>query len=232
MAMQNNCNILANVRQRPILFSTEMVRAILDGRKTMTRRIIKPQPIIDNDSGFVYSGNHRVCIKNDMFHRQWAEAFERFCPYGEVGDILWVRETWKPKYLKRCLYEFQLKYTDVCPWFYAADGDCEKGYGSWKPSIHMPKEAARLFLRITDIRVERLQNISEEDAISEGIKKVSNHNQWYNYLHPKNAVPAQMWVRGAVNSFETLWASINGFESWQSNPWVWVVSFEQIQKPE
>lgn len=236
--MCTEVNTQTPVKQRPILFSTEMVRAILDRRKTKTRRVIKDEL---DERGL------RWCNPQTGWE-DWHGNQVR-CPYGKAGDILWVREEhyryghWEPvpdvkTPTGRQKWAFipdtgEVRYFDAPPEnFRKGMHNADPGTPTWHKRLarFMPKDACRLLLKNTGTRFERLQDISEEDAISEGIKKVSNHNQWYNYLHPKNAVPAQMWVRGAVNSFETLWTSINGFESWQSNPWVWVVSFERIDK--
>lgn len=188
------------MKDHPILFSTSMAKAILAGRKTMTRRIIKPQPIdnIEVDGNF-YEGNYKGYVKVDN-HPNWQQQFAyEFCPYGEVGSTLWVRETWQK--------------VDTYPepdcfgkYLYKSMGDtCDK----WKPSIFMPKDACRIFLKITDIKVERVQDISEEDAIKEGVES---------------------WC-DAIDNFKQLWQSINGEESWNSNPWCWCISFERTESP-
>lgn len=200
------------IKQRPILFSTPMVRAILEERKKMTRRIVK-----DN----VPLGN-------------WEETMKK-CPYGNVGDILWVRET----YIKCITWDGE----GECPpakYIYRADDKGpvdwhnektgEPGNIPWKPSIFMPKEACRIFLRITDIQVERLQNISEEDAVAEGIRQYpSGEYQFYMKDKLQSVRPGCDLAR---ISFCSLWESINGAESWNTNPFVWVVNFERIDKPD
>jgi hypothetical protein len=212
-------------KERPILFSTPMVQALLAGTKTMTRRVVNPQPIIASDGAFHYKGEG-VFI-NKMITK---------CPYGKVGDLLWVRETFKPKFIKGCLSPFKLNYPNIHPWFYAADNENTEGYGSWKPSIHMPKAAARIWLEITNLRVERLQDITQSDAKSEGIKSciMPGHNaftkswtQYYDYNSNKFHQFAQNYP---IQSFQSLWLSINGEESWNANPWVWVVEFKKINK--
>lgn len=169
-----------------------MVQAILAGRKTQTRRILKQQDIrIHSIEGWPASSTGEVK-----------------CPYGQVGDVLWVRETWDFGY----------------PYAYKADGALP--ITKWRPSIHMPKAACRLFLRITNVRVERLQDISEEDAIAEGVSRYPK-SPIYGY---KNYLHEDMYCLTAVDSFRTLWHSINGEQSWNDNPWVWVVEFERIEK--
>ena len=128
------------MKERPIIFSTPMVKAILDGRKTQTRRVIKDQPPLS---------------MRDMFKPKNLK-----CPYGQVGDRLWVRETFKP-------------YNCMGGFAYKADGDLSTGF-PWKPSIHMPRGASRITLEITESRAERLQDISEEDAKAEGVKCCPN----------------------------------------------------------
>ena len=184
------------MNQRPILFSAPMVRAILDGNKTQTRRICKPAQFFSlskvvevpdpQERGQVYNGSH---FGDEDGEVQFA------CPYGGRGDRLWVRESFSP-------YE----HREGC--WYWADGniaahDCTKP----KPSIHMPRWASRITLEITGVRVERLQDISEADAISEG-----------------TPFPCGGWVGG----YQKLWESIHGPGSWDLNPWVWVVEFKGV----
>lgn len=199
------------MKTTPILFSTDMVNAIRKGDKLMTRRIVKANIPIGN----------------------WDETL-KYCPY-QVGNILWVRETtcWvmldhAPDLLEgakeRTLFVYK---ANVHPdWMeYAKE---KYGY-KWKPSIFMPKAACRIFLKITDIRVERLQDISEEDAVAEGVQKtfniLFNESRYRDYANVKDD-----W-RSAVSSFQSLWASINGVDSWDENPWVWVIQFEKTERP-
>lgn len=188
---------------RPILFSTPMVRAILEGNKTMTRRIVKPQP----ESIDFYEDRN-----------VWFPAVSK-CPY-EVGDVLWVRETYRA--LVDCATG------EFAYWSYKADmpDDFHKQYPhKWKSSLFMPKSACRIFLRIKSIRVERVMDISEEDAILEGVEKAPLSNMFYK----------DYWKNGihkfARTSFDSLWCKINGFESWIKNPFVFVYEFERIEKP-
>lgn len=207
----------------PILFSTPMVQSILEGRKTQTRRVIKQkdQPhlkydnsCIDYSNGFGWVVKHQ--IEEDPNRYEITQNFK--CPYGKVGDILWVRETW-------------IEAPELCTWkkySYKADYNSHLAeLGKWKPSIHMPKLACRLFLKVKSLRVERLQDISETDAESEGIGKQFStlFNEWRfkDYYNVKDD-----W-RSAVSSFQSLWASINGEQSWNDNPWVWVIEFERIE---
>lgn len=187
---------------KPILFSAPTIRAILRGQKTQTRRIIKPQPPSDAEGGF-YPGNLK-------------------CAYGTVGDRLWVRETWREA----------ISDTHKC-FAYRADNTykCGKkppdGYvPKWKPSIFMPKEACRIFLQIEQIKIERLQDISEEDAIAEGIENTHIY-KGYRYYRDYECGGGDL---KPLESFRSLWESINGKGSWDVNPWVWVIKFSQQNK--
>lgn len=216
--MNNN-----GVKMKPILFSTPMVQAILDGSKTQTRRVVKPQPVdFVNDPHYdiqiPYKGNMVNGIPLGKQVGGLSPAIK--CPYGQPGDILWVRETWQQRSEKAQLMGFD-KYIHKAGWKYCTDG-------GWKPSIHMPKEACRLFLRMKSARVERLQDMSEKDARAEGVKKTySEASQMIFYKDYLN--PDCEW-RSPIYSFQSLWESINGAESWDANPWVWVVEFERVNK--
>lgn len=206
--------------ERPILFSTPMVQAILDGRKTQTRRIVKPQPTIEphglrwNRPGVKLSNGYLLFIGSSLL----PSASDS--PYGSVGDVLWVRETWNQ---------------DGNEFFYKAD--CDINVVGWKPSIHMPKKAARIWLEITKIRLERFASINEEDAKAEGVEvrhdlKYADRNDMTGYrdygeLHPDGK---PYWYGSAIQSFCSLWKSINGESAIESNPWVWVIEFKRINK--
>ena len=186
--------------ERPILFSKDMVLAILNGKKTQTRRICK------NESAK--------------------------CPYGQIGDILWVRET---HYIVNKPHWIDLPHTkmadgNVC--YYAASFDRSTGALSKKPSIFMPKEACRLRLKITNVRLEKLQDISYGDSINEGImsKKAENSGKKRNLIETLYFVyPWEGFITASpIYSYATLWNSINGKGSWDKNPTVWVVDFEVI----
>jgi hypothetical protein len=182
------------MKAKPIPLKTWEVQAILDSRKTQTRRVVKPQP----QTLFMYMSdvnNLYACFEN-------SQAIP--CPYGQPGDVLWVRETWGQGVSGK--------------YYYKADkGIVDQVVLSWKPSIHMPREAARLFLRIKSVRVERLQEIKPEDAIREGYpidRELAESRNVY------------------IEWFKSLWQSINGPESWAANPFVWVVEFERITREE
>lgn len=195
---------LTAVREKPILFSEPMVRAILDGRKTQTRRIIKPQP----HKSISYFEFLSTCFKPVWSGPELDEPdFLTLnkcihCPYGGVGDRLWVRETWRPIVSGRKAGGFD----------YLADdpGASGAGFMPWKPSIHMPRKASRLTLEITRVRVERLKSITVEDAKAEGVGGPNGYE---------------------LDQFYALWSKINGAESWNENPWVWVVEFKRAESP-
>jgi hypothetical protein len=225
------------IRERPILFSDAMVKAILEGRKTQTRRILNPQPV-ECEKGLSWhtrqkevrlgGGGLGVCGGADSAWR--AEEVKRFaaqrCAYGSPGDRLYVRETFSGPH----------EWTDIPPagwgWdgshvpiWYWADGNPE--CGDWtrpKPGIHLPKRYSRITLEITDVRVQRLQEISEDDARAEGITD-GGCTECGNSEPCGCANPSP----DARDAFCWLWNSINAKRApWDSNPWVWAISFKRI----
>jgi len=222
-------------KEIPILYSTPMVKSIVAGIKKMTRRTKGLEFINDSFSEWEYLGLSDTGLHLMKNEHGATNAIK--CPYGNIGDILWVRETWA-----------QWDYPEKAPFEYAykADGFIER-YGAWerdtpkrlhdveriekwKPSIFMPKEACRIWLKVTDVWVERLQDISIEDAMSEGIEMVGSNpmdgtSKWK--LYP-DGNPVTHWWSHPVDSFKSLWQSING--NWEENPWVWVILFEKINK--
>ena len=193
---------------KPILFNTDMVRAILAGRKTVTRRVVRPQPTPDE------TNPHQVCknIGDGTCFYFDCPGFDGVGPYKlryRTGDVLYVRETWLS-------YE-QDHIIDGKKYAYKADETSEsdrirKEYGyKWHPSIHMPKEAARIFLRVTNVRVERLRDITDEQVIAEGV----NRNEWFSDIWDTTIKPADRALYG-----------------WVANPWCWVIQFERISKEE
>lgn len=202
--------------EKPILFNGQMVRAILEGRKTQTRRMMKPQPEL-RMGGFWH---WKDC--------QWADGglgfpksgIEDHAPY-QPGDRLWVKETWN-----HANRGTDGPYTEGTPVFYREDYrddphgyDGEKSpegkYRNWLPSIHMPRAASRITLEVTDVRAERLEELTPEDCIAEGIlKKESN---------------SEDWRQRAVWEFRELWKNLYGMGAWESNPWVWVICFRVLE---
>ena len=185
---------------KPILFNTEMVRAILDGHKTVTRRVVKPQPM-----GYFEVND------NPVFLYDFDPIAERlYSPY-QPGDILYVRETWQKTYSNDGTthptnFKYEYKVSDE-----------QRTVYRWKPSIHMPKEAARIWLNVTNVRVERLQDITGDQAVMEGTK--------------------EEFPPLAKDEFMVIWDStikkvdIDRY-GWKANPWVWVIEFERCEKPQ
>jgi hypothetical protein len=232
------------VKHRPILFSGDMVRAILEGRKTQTRRVIGLEKVNENPAEFDYAGEMAANTRAQLEHTFAGESYNVFtkCPYGKPGDVLWVRESFRQyKYIDelgeftdQTITEYKADNPeDVCmvdgDGFQMWNKDGSEKYVPFKPSIHMPKAACRLFLKIKSVRVERLQDISEADAVAEGVEK---NNPKSNPFYKDYSRPETNDFVYAVNSFRTLWFKINGGASWDANPWVWVVEFERIDKPE
>lgn len=221
--------------ERPILFSASMVRAILSGAKTQTRRICKPQPVSVGGSG------KRRVYRDEDFKSAWEDrkgdgycAQDRDCPYGAPGDVLWVKETWRTLHSQDCLKPTLLDQ-DRSKITYEADKENRNplwAFGKTRVSIHMPRWASRLALRIKSVRVERLQEISEADAIAEGIERVDQSHRgfsctpWRNYRIGR---PGEMSLHCSTpsRSYMTLWECINGAGSWDANPFVWVIEFER-----
>ena len=201
----NREELLKNAK--PILFNTEMVQAILDGRKTVTRRKIDRD--ITNFCDVEVDG---TLLDYQNCHGDFINPID-LCRY-KVGDILYVRETWSIHECVKCQAGIPALGGECkCEYVYRAS------YGAtdfrWKPSIHMPKKAARIFLKVTDVRVERLQDITEEDAIAEGMSKT--------------LVDGVVFI-SAKGNFHVLWDSLNikrGY-GWEDNPWVWVIEFERV----
>lgn len=225
------------VRERGILFSGEMVRAILEGRKTVTRRVIKPQPRVDDCGNFCWNGwNYGQHFRHGPLAQSIA-TFKRkggrvgFCPYGAPGDRLWVRETWgliAPEQMSGTewygihtqratrIHPGSNEVDGIAYAIYRADGEHEFPYRGWHPSIHMPRWASRITLEITEVRVERLQEINRGDCMAEGCP----------FPNMADGPDPREW-------FGELWNSINAGRGyvWDVNPWVWVVSFKRVEVP-
>lgn len=206
---------------KPILFNTQMVRAILDGRKSCTRRIVKPQWEECPNCKYVHNEYIYDNLAENVYCARCGYPLvpEKRAPY-QPGDILYVRETWCGWYLPLVGMHYCYRATEP-------DGnkrptspeyDCDVEKISWRPSIHMPKEAARIWLKVTDVRVEQLQDISGEDLIKEGIDFFQSN-----------------YVRVAFNEFKNIWNStikksdIDRY-GWDASPWVWVIEFERCEK--
>lgn len=213
------------MKERPILFSAPMVRALLAGRKTVTRRLVKPQPtghhILSpawgkSPDGFAFGKPH-VWVENGPDYPDGPDD-ERRCPYGEPGDRLWVKETvrWNA-YLKQGLFAADKKPSSIDAW-------------PWQrpvlPSIHMPRRASRITLEIVDVRVERLHDITEDDIEDEGIELAPDGVSAY--FEEAEGPGGQM--PSLRDAWEHLWTEINGKSSWDANPWVWRVGFKRLEQ--
>lgn len=212
-------------RERPILFNREMVRAVLDGRKTQTRRIMNPQP--EFEQGYEAPHEHEIGIFwKDEESLDSIEHLISLCPYGKPGDELWVRETWQT----------WCEFDHLSPGKLPEDADiqypatCDHWVSKERPSIHMPRWASRIQLKITNVRVERLLDISEQDALAEGIARSTRRVLGGHETIYKDYVDVGHYFHSPKKSFESLWVSINGPDSWDSNPYLWVIQFEKIEK--
>lgn len=239
------------MKERPILFSGAMVRAILEGRKTVTRRAIKHQPDVPVTDAIPRRNYPHGPATVDWYWRPQyghlngvpSNGWDFKCPYGQPGDRLWVRES--------CAQVFEVDIPAGRPvgpvgtagspsqpdwksrYVYRADGDMpnvqwhhvgDSQPVRWTPSIHMPRAASRILLEITDVRVERLQDISGDQAVAEGVDAAICRQ----FLETS---PSRFECKEAViHGFAGLWASINGNESWHANPWVWVVEFKRVEQ--
>lgn len=234
------------MRERPVIFSAPMVRAILDGRKTQTRRVVKTQP--EMAQLLTHSGWN-------AWHDERGRPLRN--PYGQPGVRLWVRETWAevhplqvaegrysqggragipgpPPVDYRTIYRADGEFPPIyClggePWPYRSLEPFERdGIQAfvdepiWTPSIHMPRWASRILLEITDVRVGRLQEISEDDALAEGIRPFGDGNGFH-------VEDGAFYSSTAASAFAALWESINGPGSWEANPWVWAITFRRIE---
>lgn len=225
--------------ERPILFSAPMVRAILDGHKTQTRRVVKVGDTIEErDDGTRWPYFTTWTHGDDG--SPWAS-----CPYGEPGDRLWVRETWRyadwtedgqpwiryaaddaRRLCERVSSEWAARVADIWAELSSAENVAVDGRAAdrkWRPSIFLPRWASRITLAVTAVRVERLQEISELDALDEGVegKRVTS---------VLNGVRGEYVVGSARDAYAALWDTINGDRApWASNPWVWVVEFSRVE---
>jgi hypothetical protein len=224
--------VAVQVKERPILFSGAMIQALLAGTKTQTRRALKPQPTMDPANVKTVNGDYDlgcglyfVADELGPFAKQadrdlhpWYDDFIR-CPYGKPGDRLWVRET-------HAFFSPEVSLLEGGRYVYRADASplteaAVARYSKWKPSIHMPRVASRLLLEVVSIRIEQLRSISVADAVAEGIK--AQNGDYYSY----DSGRFDSWYT-AKESYASLWEHINGPNSWEANPWVWVVEFKVI----
>jgi hypothetical protein len=233
------------MKERPILFSSEMVQAILSGQKTMTRRIIKHEHASEIDAWAWDSerGLWEAGVAGDygrLAHGDWVR-----CPYGVPGDRLWVRETWALSFGGLVVTDLadvggiKSRPTD-CEVLYRADGATIRN-ATFRPSIHMPRWASRITLEVTAVRAERLQQISGADCQAEGIilpvgktKDPDKFIPLFRVPNPYGVPPAKgkRWTEDDFwrCAFACLWDDINGKRApWESNPWVWVVEFKRVQ---
>lgn len=229
----------------PILFSTPMVQAILEGRKTMTRRVIKS----NHESGIVRVSKNNQGDIAEICSLDYDERYYKDikCPYGSKGDILWVRETfyaygsWAIDALGTKFEDYTLSFAD----YYYMDNipttanikTKRSRMTGWykRPSLFMPKAACRIFLQITNIKVERLMDISEEDAKREGVLLHERGVHWLDYQKQAWKVTQFVYcLLTAKDSFRSLWNLINGNDNraFSENPFVWVVEFKRVEKPE
>lgn len=196
---------------KPILFNTEMVKAILDGRKTMTRRVMKPQPVM---YGFLETHYDWSKVKTPYYSGDTLYVRETWCNYGELNDNDQVIDGTEK-------YYYRADGENPTPFNYFLVGDEHREYPVWRPAIHMPKEAARLFLRVTNVHVERLQNITISDIRAEGVvPNTITGGQW------------QQWQRDFMKPVwdNTIKKADRDMYGWNANPWVWVIEFERISK--
>lgn len=191
-------------KERPILFSAPMVRAILDGKKTQTRRPVKHIPEFGNPDEWC----HRTTL--DPRHDYTARHYRRYCPYGELGTILWVRETWRGlKNERGSIVQYRASAKP--------DKWADANLGKWKPSIFMPRWASRLTLEITDVRVERVLSISEEDARAEGVE-------------PRETTDGDLsHALGFIDRWDEMYAKKPGLTT-DDDPWAWVVEFKRVEE--
>ena len=239
------------MKERPILFSAPMVRAILEGRKTQTRRVVKPAPQMVTDKRVVPWTGDATALQHLL------ESNGHGCRYGHPGDRLWVRETW----CTDSSLDAQRPSSFIAwPVKYLADNaarTCGAIFGNTngktRPSIYMPRWASRITLEVTGVRIERLHDITEADAMAEGFQPKPWGPWWQGYrdmgglslvhqespgesppdwmIEPKRMQDRPWLNRSAFSEFRALWWSINGADSWDANPWVWAIEFKRLEQP-
>ena len=225
------------MRVLPILFNTDMVRGILDGRKTVTRRVIKGLP--DGTYDVKFNGEEWEALFGTVGKGACFDFYKELKLPCQTGDILYVRETWQE--CCRNTIHSQIVHNKYCfkasvdnPIYGCIDRECGQ-ICNWKPSIHMPKEAARIWLKVTDVRVERLQDIDDEQAIKEGFEGERCHCGGTAYACTDCYNSG--WIEPPFVGFMYTWnstikkADLDRY-GWDANPWVWVIAFERCEKPE
>ena len=233
---------MAEIKERPILFSGPMVRAILAGKKTMTRRVVNPQPVFDGAFWTLHGAGWSAGV--DSVPCVQGHSLATRNPYGQVGDRLWVRESFSAWFHGNDWYghprEYRKKH-ECSNLFYRATHNFPDDDQKWVPSIFMPRWASRLALEITSVRIERLQEITEEDAIAEGFKSVEKFRKLWDSMNAKRGVCKTCKGHGVVPAWS---GSVDGGSlardakdchecegretgfGWDANPWVWVVEFK------
>ncbi|MBF8806959.1 hypothetical protein LG197_17615 [Pseudomonas asiatica] len=252
---------MSQTKERPILFSGPMIRALLDGRKTVTRRALSARDLKEIDYAVRLGECHALPAEGDSMHPNDTSYYAELCRFGLPGDRLWVRETWledpeddgtwaytqymgcKGSPLSDIPKRFQKP--EHCIFRASWDGSALR----WRPSIHMPRWASRILLEVTDVRVERLQDISDDQAKAEGMVYTDFGMQERpgkgsidggKTFHPLKPQQAPGWHAGDAThpdqcldrarwAFANLWEKINGENSWDANPWVWVVEFKRVE---
>ncbi|CAH6170695.1 hypothetical protein AI3055V1_3829 [Klebsiella pneumoniae] len=201
------------MKERGMIFNGEMVRAILDGRKTQTRRPVK-FPVLDKNLGCELAGNE---LAGELSAGNYLNS-----AFGKPGDRIWVRETWADAGASAPdLKLYRANYPEHVPSIYENVPPAKEI--RWTPSIHMPRTASRILLEITDVRVERLNSIHDVDAMREGIQNLTTCS------HADFGIPGVVNAQHPVRAFQLLWESIYGADSWRANPWVWVIEFKRVE---
>jgi hypothetical protein len=212
------------MKERPVLFSAPMVRALLDGSKTQTRRSVKPHPS-DDEFCLVDHGDGWWPHRSNDGESPNVDGMEypMNCPHGSAGDRLWVRETHRPIFGQTCgLLAVDYRADAREKWERLGDApDSLLKPTKWIPSIHMRREYSRILLEVVSVRVERLNDCSEVDAIAEGINRTDDGDAW-------NVEDETHRATSPVDSYASLWEAINGAGSWAANPWVWVIEFKRF----
>lgn len=210
------------MKERPILFSGAMVRAVLDGSKTQTRRVMKPQLVYGTVAGLFNSWYLPRGEGGGTLYPNGKEKILGTCPYGQPGDRLWLREAWRAELTWDTTKPSEIP-DEAALWYEADDQQRNNGRGTkfkgkLRPSMFMPRWASRITLEIASVRVERLQSISEADALAEGVN-----------VHPDHHGKPPTSIYSPVQAYRDLWEQINGAGSWDVNPWVWAVEFKRLE---